>query len=400
MITLKRVRDMLRSVIKALVQGRRTRARFQKIYLQKLTLGIIVSLFVASFMVVLGSGITFAQALPPAPFSPISSSPILSLSSEELLRLPPKTQPVTVNVGLYITNLAQIDQANETANVVGYLTYSWRDQRVAYDSVAQGIQAKPTTLDKIWHPHIEIVNFKSTEYSESLAEIAPNGTITVTERFSKTLSSGLVLQAFPFDRQKILIAVESLQYPAQTVRFQPEPEKISFSKESFATLSEWSITRMTSQATQSFFAPEKQPYSRAAIEIHIRRNSGYYVLKVMTPLLLITIASWSVFWINPREFSTQITIAFTNLLTVVALLLVVNDALPRVGYLTFLDGFTMLCFLGILSAILELLIVHRWELRDQHNRADKIHRIARWLIPGIFMFGSALLCIFTFALGS
>jgi hypothetical protein len=180
------------------------------------------------------------------------------------------------------------------------------------------------------------------------------------------------------------------------VRFQPNPEKITFSKESFATLSEWSITRMTSQATQSFFAPEKQQYSRAAIEIHIRRNSGYYVLKVMTPLLLITIASWSVFWINPREFSTQITIAFTNLLTVVALLLVVNDALPRVGYLTFLDGFTMLCFLGILSAILELLIVHRWELKDQHNRAEKIHRIARWLIPGVFLLGNALLCSFTF----
>jgi hypothetical protein len=378
---------MLQSVMVALGRGHRTWARFQKICLKKIKLGFLVSLFIASLVIVLGSGITFAQ----------TSSPVqLPLSPEDLLRLPPKTLPVTVKVGLYVTNLAQIDQANETANVVGYLTYSWRDQRVAYDGATQGIQSKPTTLDKIWHPHIEIVNFKSTEYSESLAEIAPDGIVTVVERFSKTLSSGLVLQAFPFDQQKILIAVESLQYPAPTVRFQPEPEKISFSKESFATLSEWSITRMTSQATQSFFAPEKQNYSRAAIGIHIRRNSGYYVLKVMAPLLLITIASWSVFWINPKEFSAQITIAFTNLLTVVALLLVVNDTLPRVGYLTFLDGFTMLCFLGILSAILELLIVHRWELKDQHNRAEKIHRIARWLIPSIFMFGSALLSGFTF----
>jgi hypothetical protein len=74
----------------------------------------------------------------------------------------------------------------------------------------------------------------------------------------------------------------------------------------------------------------------------------------------------------------------------------VNDALPRVGYLTFLDGFTMLCFLGIISTILELILVHRWDLKDNPMRAERLHYIARWLIPSMFGLGNLLLLILTF----
>jgi Neurotransmitter-gated ion-channel transmembrane region len=121
------------------------------------------------------------------------------------------------------------------------------------------------------------------------------------------------------------------------------------------------------------------------MDVSIQRNSGFYLFKVMMPLFLITIASWGVFWIDAKEFSTQITIAFTNLLTVVALLLVVNDSLPRVGYLTFMDGFTMLCFAAILVVIVELIWVHRWESRDDHDQAQKIHVMARWIVPSGFL---------------
>jgi Neurotransmitter-gated ion-channel ligand binding domain/Neurotransmitter-gated ion-channel transmembrane region len=225
--------------------------------------------------------------------------------------------------------------------------------------------------------------------------------VLAQERFSKTLSSGLLLQKFPFDRQKILIAVESLKYPEKNVQFSANQDQISFSKESYTTLSEWRIEQVTAQNTHSYFPPEKQNYSRVAFTLNIRRNSGYYVLKVMLPLLLITIASWSVFWISPQEFSTQISIAFTNLLTVVALLLVVNDTLPRVGYLTFLDGFTLLCFLGIMSAVLELIVVHRWTIDGKHQQlADKIHQVARWLVPGLFLLGNVGLVALTFFPGA
>jgi hypothetical protein len=113
----------------------------------------------------------------------------------------------------------------------------------------------------------------------------------------------------------------------------------------------------------------------------------------MLPLLLITTASWSVFWIDPQEFSTQIGIAFTNLLTVVALLLVINDTLPRVGYLTLMDGFTMICFMTILAAILVLIIAHRSTTTDNHHRAHKVQDLARLVVPSGFFLSNLCLIV-------
>jgi hypothetical protein len=327
-----------------------------------------------------------AQAKTPEPEAPAN------------LKLPPKKQPVKVTVGLHISNLADINQASETFAVAGYLLYNWNDPRLAYNPKTEKTTSKASKLDEIWHPNLEMVNFKSSEASDTSVDIAPDGTVTAQERFSKTLSSGLELDRFPFDRQTLLVVIESLKTPESGVQLKADPDKISIGKDSFVTLSEWTVKELNGKNSTSFFPPEKQNYSRVSIEINIQRNSGFYIFKVMVPLLLITIASWSVFWINPQEFSTQIGIAFTNLLTIVALLLVINDSLPKVGYLTFMDGFTMMCFVAILAAILELVVAHRWETNNNHNRAEKIHHIARWLVPSIFVLGNLILYILMIAM--
>ncbi len=48
------------------------------------------------------------------------------------------------------------------------------------------------------------------------------------------------------------------------------------------------------------------------------RKPGYYVLKVIFPLILIVIMSWTVFWIAPSESGTQISVAVTSILTLIA----------------------------------------------------------------------------------
>ncbi len=357
----------------------------------------------SQFLVLLGLGLTIAhliahlwlyspiaQAKAPEAKAPEAKAQA-KIEPSEVLKLPPQKQPVEVSIGLHISNLADINQASETFAVAGYLLYNWNDPRLAYNPKTAGTTSKASKLDDIWHPNLEMVNFKSSESSDISVDIAPDGTVTAQERFSKTLSSGLELDRFPFDRQKLLVVIESLKSPESGVHLTANPEKISIGTDSFVTLSEWTVKQLDGKNGKSYFPPEKQNYSRVSIEINIQRNSGFYIFKVMVPLLLITIASWSVFWINPQEFSTQIGIAFTNLLTIVALLLVINDSLPKVGYLTFMDGFTMLCFTAILVAILELVVAHRWETNNKHNRAEKIHHVARWLVPSTFMLGNLML---------
>lgn len=334
------------------------------------------------------SSILVAQASTEVPVKPDNSK----LSEADLVKLTPTNLPIKVSIGLYLSNLAQIDQTSETFDAAGYLMYSWRDDRLAYKP-KQNETSRGSSLDKIWHPAIEMVNFKSSTNSDTSVDILPDGTVLAQERFAKTLSSGLALQKFPFDRQLLQVVLESLKYDTRTVELIADDPKISIGTDSFVSLSEWQIGTIAGTNSKSFFAPENRYYSRVNVQIQITRNYGFYVLKVMMPLLLITIASWSVFWIDPREFSTQIGIAFTNLLTVVALLLVINDTLPRVSYLTMIDGFTMTCFLTILIAILVLIIAHRSTTKDNYIRAYKVQKLARSIVPIGFVLSNLLIFV-------
>jgi Neurotransmitter-gated ion-channel ligand binding domain/Neurotransmitter-gated ion-channel transmembrane region len=313
------------------------------------------------------------------------------LSAADVLKsIPISKAPIKVSVGLHISNLADINQTSETFDAAGYLMYSWRDSRLAYKQQPNET-SRAANLDEIWHPAMEMVNFKSSTNSDTFVDILPDGTVQAQERFAKTLSSGLALQKFPFDRQSLQVVLESLKYDDRSVKLVADPQKISIGKDSFVSLSEWQIGTVIGSNGKSFFQPEQQHYSRVTVQIQVKRNYGFYVLKVMMPLLLITIASWSVFWIDPQEFSTQIAIAFTNLLTVVALLLVINDTLPRVGYLTLMDGFTMICFMTILVAILVLVIAHRSTTKDNRDRAHKVQNLARSIVPTGFVLANLIL---------
>jgi Neurotransmitter-gated ion-channel ligand binding domain/Neurotransmitter-gated ion-channel transmembrane region len=357
----------------------------QRVWLGLLGLGLGLLLsYGGAGLLLPGSGATAKAVAVEVGANPGDAKAELEMDGAERLKRLPEDRPVGVKVGLYVSNLAEINQSSETFDVAGYLFYTWRDGRLAYNAKQMGTNTRSVKLDDIWHPALEMVNFKESKASDTTVAVSPNGTVIAQERFSKTLSSGLDLQRFPFDREHLQVVIESLLYPLNDVRVMADKEKLAIGKDSFVSLSEWTILGIRGLDGKSFFPPEQQEYSRVTMDISIQRNSGFYLFKVMMPLLLITIASWSVFWIDAKEFSTQITIAFTNLLTVVALLLVVNDALPRVGYLTFMDGFTMLCFAAILAVIVELIWAHRWESRDDHEQAQKIHVMARWIVPSGF----------------
>jgi hypothetical protein len=317
---------------------------------------------------------------------------------EDLKSYPVEEKPVKVSVGLHMSNLANIDQTSESFDIAGYLVYTWRDPRLAYQPKPNRVGVnKEVSLSQIWHPIMEMVNVKANISSETTAEILPDGTVLAQERFIRTLSSALELQKFPFDQQSFEVVLESLRYGKPMVELVANPAKLSIAKDKFVSLSEWSLGKITATNGKNFYPPEQQDYSRVTVKIQADRVPGFYVSKVMIPLLLITMASWSVFWIKPQEFSTQISVAFTNLLTIVALLLVINDKLPRVGYLTLMDGFTAICFLSILIVILELLITHRLVSMENHCKAERIHFFAQWIMPLGFV-GSNLILFMSMGL--
>jgi len=67
-------------------------------------------------------------------------------------------QPVQVYVGVYVTNLAQVDEVLEQFLVKGTLYARWQDLRL---SAKRGGGVEPVRLlraDEIWRPELEMIN--------------------------------------------------------------------------------------------------------------------------------------------------------------------------------------------------------------------------------------------------
>jgi hypothetical protein len=113
--------------------------------------------------------------------------------------------------------------------------------------------------------------------------------------------------------------------------------------------------------------------------------SSHYVVKVIVPLMLIVAMSWVVFWIDPKESGSQIGVAVTTMLTLIAYRFAVGAELPNIHYLTRMDLFLLGSTVLVFTSLLEVVITSSLAGRDHLEGARSVDRWARWLFPLAFV---------------
>ena len=129
-------------------------------------------------------------------------------------------------------------------------------------------------------------------------------------------------------------------------------------------------------------------YSGYVFEFTARRNVEYYLLKVILPLVLIVMMSWSVFWTDPGNSNTQFSIAVTSMLTLIAYRFAVDSQLPRLPYMTRLDVFFLISTLLVFFSLIEVLVTTVLDNNARKKQAQKIDRYCRLIVPVIFVIAS------------
>lgn len=64
------------------------------------------------------------------------------------------------------------------------------------------------------------------------------------------------------------------------------------------------------------------------------------------------------FSMNPDDFSNQILVAVTTILTVIAFAFSIESNLPKVPYIAYIDAFFLCCYFFVFVTVLELMAVH------------------------------------------
>lgn len=309
-------------------------------------------------------------------------------SSYESKRPGADSGPTPVSVGIWIADVSRIDSADQTFDANVAVVMSWRDPALAHTEPG----VKHYTLRDIWHPDWLVADATAKlRYSfPEVADVDADGTVTYRQRLVGNFSQKLDLHAFPFDRATFRIHFVMFGQKPTDIAFLPNAALVAQGLATGAgtapdlTLQDWRITDTSARVLPYDVAPGFQ-FAGYAVEFRAQRLAQYYVVKVIIPLFLIVIMSWAVFWVDPTLRGSQISIAVTSMLTLIAYRFSVGSETPKLPYLTSLDTFILVSSILVLLALIQVVATGRLVSSQRLDLARRIDRWSRYAFPIAFV---------------
>ncbi len=301
---------------------------------------------------------------------------------------------IPVAIGIRLISLSDIDSREETFTIeaILYVNWSddWGDEQQAWTE--ESVDAKLRTLSFRPAPEFENGQGVRKRYGLSLSYDPDQKRVEYEERFSMQFANDLDFVEFPFDEQllSVKIIVNSGREGDVDLRIKEFTHGPIDMAEWYTEEGSYSSTIEHNIIPYNIDDPnaaEEDRFPRARFDIKIQRRSGFYLWRVLLPLILITAVSWAMFWMEPKDLSGRLGVSFTALLTVVAYNLILGDILPRIAYLTFLDALITMTYVWLGAAVLESVVVSALH-RGEHERLSAIiDRFARVGFPMTYLIG-------------
>ena len=162
----------------------------------------------------------------------------------------------------------------------------------------------------------------------------------------------------------------------------------------FNYLQEWKVKNTEiynkyEKSEKNFF------FDTLTLVLEVERNSGYYIYKIILPVLLILAVAWCVLWIPTDEIESRLTTSIVALLSLIAYNFVFQDVIPKLDILTSLDKFILLsyvfCAIPIFTTIfLSRFVERKRKLASIRNRRIRIFGGAIYIFATITIFYPAL----------
>ncbi len=287
--------------------------------------------------------------------------------------------PTRVKVFIALLDIDQINGAEQSFDANFFYMLRWTDPRLAHDQ-----RRKSMPLAEVWHPRVQILNQQRVWPSfPEVVSISQDGEVVYRQRVWGSFSQPLDLRDFPFDRQDFSIQLVTVDYTMEDLELVIDPRSQIAER---LSLPDWDIVAWSVDATTI------KPLSNLPIEIaavtfsfQAERRKEYFIYQVIVPMALIVAMSWVVFWVDPKESGTQISVAITTMLTLIAFRFSLGVDLPKIDYMTRLDffilGSTVLIYATLVQAVITTTMAKSGNLLE----ARDVDLWCRWLFPGGFV---------------
>lgn len=269
--------------------------------------------------------------------------------------------PKVVKIGMFITNLFDIDFAHQDVEAQFWVWFNHADP---------GFDPKKD---------IEIVNAREVETpNSSRVDAGPKG-LWDQVKYSAVLNEAWNVKNYPFDRQTIRIVLESTQADARALKFEPDIDGTKLRRN--MSLAGWRIEGMKIFASNEFYETAygdptmnsvgPSIYPRVTVEIDVRRNGWRLLLSTFIgfglAIALAGIVLTSSAFRRPSEvieIGAQLAIGTGALFSTIGSGYILQSGLPPTTEFSLADAFQLTAFTVTFLTMLMIFVVH--VLRQRH----------------------------------
>jgi Neurotransmitter-gated ion-channel ligand binding domain len=186
-------------------------------------------------------------------------------------------KPVNVKVGLFLTNLIDVDEVKEMFHISGYLFMTWKDPRLVF-SPAGGATDRSYNPDSIWVPRVFMVNAAVQRDKINInIEGNPDGIIHYLELFQAELTTSFYLEPFPFDTESLEMFVEPFLDERDTMTLEYDKQVGGVGTEPFVELAQWKILGIQGAGRRHAIGTTRKTISELEIDVVVQRRYRYYI---------------------------------------------------------------------------------------------------------------------------
>ena len=314
----------------------------------------------------------------------------------------PPSSPTEVKLGIFLADIVDMDELEETFQAELIVIAEWKDPRLAFDAQAEGSDYKLfqgefqfNELFAGWWPQLLIVNeIGSGDINALRITVRADGTVRYKDQRNVALETPMELQSFPFDVQTLHATIISFGDYSDQVSLVVD-ESVLGATEEYAevnqsvNIAQWDLLNLDLKAGVSDFRyyGTKKEFSKVSMTIMLERKSSNMLWKIIFPLILLVSLMWAVFWIDIENLADRLNVAFIGILTIVAYQFLIDGNMPRISYFTFTDAVLLFSFVVMCLCIYESLLVNSLWTHGKRAMAERIDRGAHWAFPVVYFVG-------------
>jgi hypothetical protein len=297
--------------------------------------------------------------------------------------------PQTVQVGLYLQNIPEIDIKTNSFAAEFYLWFVWKgdiDPTLSYE-LTNAVNASELSRTPV---------FVDAE-GNSVPDLLPDGRKIQQFHIYGRFGHPFPLARYPFDSHDIVISLEDTRHSDDELIHEVDNKGTAMRPD--LEIPGWTFSPMKTRLKRSKFATNfgdprsgrnEDEYSRVDFMVHIDRPVIGIVSKTVIPIAIIILITFGAFFCQPSDIDARLCLTITALISAVALQFTAATELPPTGSLLLLDKIYILSYIAILAVTFCCIAANRCIHREKTELARRIDRWGLYLTASGY-FGMLLL---------